>query len=98
MGGAIASNNSDNAVVIIAGVIGGMIVGSLVENSANIKDGTEYVIKTANEAIFSVAQLNSGKELFPIGCHVILQYGFPCRLIRDPRPLINKLEPAPNGP
>jgi outer membrane lipoprotein SlyB len=84
-GGAIAYNNSDNAGVIIAGIIGGAIVGNYVEGMNNVLNATEYVIQTSTGAIFTVAQVNKGHEIFVENDNVILVYGYPARLIRDPR-------------
>lgn len=85
LGGAVAAEGSDNAAVIIAGVIAGAIVGSAIESAANVYDGTEYVIETETGALLTVAQVNSGSEIFSKGDRVVLVYGFPHRLIRDPR-------------
>jgi len=84
-GGLIAGNNSDNAGVIIAGIIGGIIIGDAIEGGANVHDATEYVIKTATGALFTVVQVNKNNPIFQDGDDVILVYGFPSRLIRDPR-------------
>lgn len=84
-GGAIALNNSDNVGVIIAGIIGGAIIGNVIEESANIHAATEYVLKTVTNAIFTVVQVNKSNPIFYSGDKVILVYGYPSRLIADPR-------------
>ncbi|PHR55052.1 MAG: hypothetical protein COA47_14510 [Robiginitomaculum sp.] len=84
-GAGIASGSSDNAAVIIAGIIGGMIIGDYIEGMDNIHQATEYVIETSTSAIFTVAQKNGGNDIFKQGDKVILVYGYPARLIRDPR-------------
>ena len=63
-GGAIALNNSDNIGVIIAGIIGGAIIGNVIEESANIHAATEYVLKTVTNAIFTVVQVNKSNPIF----------------------------------
>ena len=84
-GGAIALNNSDNVGVIIAGIIGGAIIGNVIEESANIHAATKYVLKTDTNAIFTVVQVNKSNPIFYSGDKVILVYGYPSRLIADPR-------------
>lgn len=84
-GGSIAANNSDDIGVIIAGIIGGILIGDSVEGLNNIHDATEYVIQTSTGAILTVAQINSGNDIYMGGDKVILVYGYPARLIRDPR-------------
>ncbi len=80
-GGGLAGLSSDNVGVIIAGVVGGMIVGSAIEASENVHEATEYVIKSSTQAIFTVAQINEGNPIFQPGDNVILVYGYPSRLI-----------------
>lgn len=84
-GGIIAENNSNNAGIIIAGIIGGMIVGNALEHSANVHEATEYVIQTSTDAILTVVQVNKGNQPLEIGDKTLLIYGFPSRLIKDPR-------------
>lgn len=84
-GGAIAGANAggDSALGVVGGVVGGALVGGLVGGAAqkhNTKqEGFEYVVKTANGALFTVVQ---GPEP-PIekGQNVILLYGSKSRLI-----------------
>ena len=85
VGGGVAADSSDDAAVIIAGIITGAIIGDYVEGMSNIYDATEYVIRTSNGALLTVAQVNLGNELFKTDDNVILLYGYPTRLIRDRR-------------
>jgi outer membrane lipoprotein SlyB len=85
LGTAAAAESSDNSVVIIAGMIGGAIVGNAIENAANTHEGMEYVIQTGTGALLTVAQVNEGNSIFTAGNKVILVYGYPNRLIKDPR-------------
>lgn len=85
IGGGIAAENSDNLAVIIAGIISGALVGEYMAGLNNIHTATEYVIQTSNGALFTVAQVNDGNEIFTEGTSVILIYGYPIRLIRDVR-------------
>jgi len=85
MGGALAYDNSDSAAAIVAGVIAGAVIGDAIESSGNALNGKEYVIQTENELLLTVAQINQNNEIFGAGDKVILVYGHPHKLIRDPR-------------
>jgi outer membrane lipoprotein SlyB len=84
-GGLISSNNSNNAAIIFLGIATGIIIGDAIESATNIHEGTEYTIETDSDAIFTVVQINKGNTVFQSGDNVILVYGYPSRLIRDPR-------------
>lgn len=85
IGGGLAADGSDNVAVIIAGIIAGAIVGDYIEGRSNVHEATEYVIQTSNDALFTVAQINEGAEIFVEGDRVILVYGYPTRLLKDTR-------------
>ena len=78
--GGIAASGTDNIAVIVAGVI-----GEYLEGQANIKNATEYVIETNSGVLLTVAQIDEGNKIFSENDKVILIYGFPNRLIEDPR-------------
>ena len=82
-GGGLASN-SDNAGILVLGIVGGMIVGNAIEAMGNKHNATEYVIKTSADAIFTVAQTDKGNPIFSAEERVILVYGYPSRLIANP--------------
>ena len=84
VGGAVALDNSDNAGVIIAGIIGGALIGSAIEGQGTIYDATEYIIRNETGALFTVAQINEGNPIFEVGDSVVLVYGYPSRLIPLP--------------
>lgn len=84
LGGAAASD-SDNAGVIIAGIVAGAIIGEAIEAEGKKYNGMEYVIETSNGRLMTVAQVNQGSEIFEPDDQVILVYGYPTRLLRDPR-------------
>jgi len=84
-GGGIAGNNSNNVAVIIAGIIGGIVIGEYIEGANNLHEATEYVMQTSTDAILTVAQVNEGNEIFIEGDKVILVYGYPAKLLKDPR-------------
>ncbi len=81
----MALDNSDSATALIAGIIAGAVVGDLLEANGKTYDGTEYVIESEAGLLLTVAQVNSGEEVFSKGDRVILVYGYPHRLIKDPR-------------
>lgn len=84
-GGVIAAENSDDAGVIIAGIIAGAVIGDAIESSGNRFNGHEYVIENKRGALLTVAQIDNGSEIFEPSDNVILIYGYPHRLIKDPR-------------
>jgi outer membrane lipoprotein SlyB len=84
-GGVIAAENSDNAGVIIAGIIAGAVIGDAIESTGNRFNGREYVIETSRGVILTVAQVDDGSDIFEAADNVILVYGYPHRLIKDPR-------------
>jgi len=85
LGGGIAADNSDSAGVIIAGIIAGAIVGDAIEGAGNRLSGTEYLIKTETGLMLTVAQVNEGNDILLAGENCILVYGYPNRLVKDPR-------------
>jgi outer membrane lipoprotein SlyB len=84
VGGGLASDGSDNVAVVIAGVIAGALVGDYIEAQGNVYEATEYVIKTSNGILLTVAQINKNQETFSTGDRVVLVYGYPNRLISAP--------------
>ena len=84
-GGVIAAENSDDAGVIIAGIIAGAVIGDAIESSGKRFNGPEYVIENKRGALLTVAQIDNGSEIFEPSDNVILIYGYPHRLIKDPR-------------
>lgn len=85
VGGALAADNSDNVGVIIAGVVAGAVIGDAIESSQNRFNGHEYIIETKTGALLTVAQIDEGSEVFEESNQVILVYGYPHKLIKDPR-------------
>jgi outer membrane lipoprotein SlyB len=81
----LAAESSDNAAIIIAGIIGGAIIGNNIEASAGVLQGHEYLLETETGKLLTVAQPDSGNDILGIGSAAILVYGYPHRLTRDPR-------------
>ena len=84
-GGVIAANNSNNIAIIFAGFLGGVILGDTIERAGTDREATEYVIENRTKAIFTVVQINKNNPTFIPGDKVILVYGYPSRLTKDPR-------------
>ena len=85
LGGAMAAQNSDNSAVIIAGVIAGAVVGNAIEDAKNTLAGTEYVIEADTGRLFTVAQVDKNSDILKKGDRALLVYGYPHKLIKDPR-------------
>ena len=85
LGGALAIDNSDSATVLVAGIIAGAVIGNAIEAQGNTYEGTEYLIETEAGLLLTIAQVNKNGELHRKGDRVVLIYGYPHRLIRDPR-------------
>ncbi len=85
LGGALAIDNSDSAGVLIAGIIAGAIVGEMIESSGKTYNGTEYLIESETGLLLNVAQVNHTDGIHKVGDKVVLVYGYPHRLIKDPR-------------
>ena len=74
-----------SVAIIIAGIIGGAIIGNNIEASAGVLQGHEYLLETETGKLLTVAQPDSGNDILGIGSAAILVYGYPHRLTRDPR-------------
>jgi|TARA_Y100000768_G_scaffold236533_1_gene178897 outer membrane lipoprotein SlyB len=85
LGGAIAAEDSDNSAVIIAGIIAGAVVGNAIEDAKNTYAGTEYIIQAESGRLFTVAQVDSNADILKKGDKALLVYGYPHRLMKDPR-------------
>ena len=85
LGAAMAAESSDNAAVIVAGLIGGVIIGNNIENSIGSIQGFEYLIQTQTGKLITVAQPSQGNDLLMEGNKALLIYGYPHRLVKDPR-------------
>ena len=85
LGGAMAAEESDNSAVIIAGVIAGAVVGNAIEDAKNTFAGTEYVIEADTGRLFTVAQVDANSDLLKKGDRALLVYGYPHKLVKDPR-------------
>lgn len=85
LGGAMAFDGSDSAAVLVAGIIAGAVIGNALEAQGNTYEGTEYIIETETGLLLTVAQVNKTGEIFKAGERVILVYGYPHKLVRDPR-------------
>lgn len=82
-GSSIGGGARANALGAIGGAVIGAIAGSAVEQSGANQPGMEYVISTANGSLLTVAQ--GVDPRFQENDRVIILYGNPSRVIKDPR-------------
>lgn len=83
-GSSVGGGSRANAIGAIGGAVAGAIVGSAIEASNSQREGMEYVISTQNGSLMTIAQ--GAEPIFAEGDKVIILYGNPSRVIRDPRP------------
>jgi len=83
-GSSIGGGARANALGAIGGAVAGALVGSAIEQSGANKPGIEYVVSTANGNLLTVTQ--GPEPRFEENQKVIILYGSPARIIRDPRP------------
>ncbi len=80
-GSAIGSSTEGSIAAAIAGAVVGGIAGAAAERAVNKADGVEYVVRTTNGALLTIVQ---GGEALAVNDPVIVMYGSPARLIRNP--------------
>lgn len=82
-GSSIGGGTRANTLGAIGGAVVGAVVANAIEQNASKREGMEYVITTANGSLLTIAQ---GLEpTFTEGEKVIVLYGNPARVIKDPR-------------
>ena len=81
-GSAIGGNDRANILGAIGGAVVGGLAGAAVEGSATKQSGYEYVVQSDHGALLTIVQ---GGDALAEGTKVIVIYGSPSRLIRDPR-------------
>lgn len=83
-GSSIGGGVRANALGAIGGAVAGALVGSAIEQAGANQLGMEYVVSTSNGALLTVTQ--GSEPRFQENQKVIILYGNPARIIRDPRP------------
>jgi outer membrane lipoprotein SlyB len=83
-GSSIGGGARANALGAIGGAVVGALIGSAVEQNGADQMGMEYVVSTSNGTLFTVTQ--GAQPQFREADRVIVLYGSPARVIRDPRP------------
>lgn len=83
-GSGMGGSTRANAVGAISGAVVGAVIGNALEQTNSQRDGMEYVISTANNSLMTIAQ--GLTPSFSEGEKVIILYGSPARVIKDPRP------------
>jgi outer membrane lipoprotein SlyB len=82
-GSSIGGGDRANALGAIGGAVAGALIGAAVEHSSTAQDGIEYVVETANGNLMTIVQ--GPEPAFVEGAKVLVLYGSPARVIRDPR-------------
>ena len=83
-GSSIGGGSRANALGAIGGAVAGAIIGSAIEQGNSQSQGIEYVVATSNGNLLNITQgLN---PQFQENDKVIILYGNPARIIKDPRP------------
>ena len=82
-GSGLAGNTRGSIVGAIGGAVVGGIAGAVIESNATYQKGLEYVVETENGNLMTVVQ--GTEPHIDVGRKVLVLYGFPSRLIQDPR-------------
>lgn len=82
-GSSIGGGARANVLGAIGGAVAGALVGSAIEQSGANQTGMEYVVSTSNGTLLTVTQGSDPR--FQENDRVIILYGSPARIIRDPR-------------
>ncbi len=82
-GSSVGGGARANALGAIGGAVAGALVGSAIEQSGANQPGMEYVVSTTNGTLLTVTQ--GPEPRFQENDKVIILYGSPARIIRDPR-------------
>jgi len=82
-GSSVGGGARTNALGAIGGAVAGALVGSAIEQSGANQPGMEYVVSTTNGTLLTVTQ--GPEPRFQENDKVIILYGSPARIIRDPR-------------
>lgn len=83
-GSSIGGGVRANALGAIGGAVAGALIGSAIEQSGANQPGMEYVVTTSNGSLLTITQ--SAEPRLQENDKVIILYGSPARIIRDPRP------------
>lgn len=81
-GGLVTANKSNSAAVVLAGIVGGAIIGSAIEEDLNRANAHQYVVKLETGADILVVQPDKDQDVFEKGDHLYLVYGYPPKLVR----------------
>ncbi|WP_305807003.1 glycine zipper 2TM domain-containing protein [Stenotrophomonas sp. YIM B06876] len=82
-GSSIGGGTRANALGAVGGAVAGALVGSAIEQNGARQPGMEYVVSTSNGTLLTVTQ--GSEPRFQENDKVIILYGNPARVIRDPR-------------
>lgn len=82
-GSSIGGGARANALGAIGGAVAGALIGNAIEQGGANRAGMEYVVSTSNGNLLTITQ--GADPMFREGDKVIILYGSPARVIRDPR-------------
>lgn len=82
-GSSIGGGTRAHALGAIGGAVAGALVGAAIEQNGSQLSGIEYVVSTQNGSLLTITQ--GAEPAFLENDRVIILYGSPARLIKDPR-------------
>lgn len=83
-GSSIGGGTRAHALGAIGGAVAGALVGAAIEQGNSQLSGMEYVVSTTNGSLLTITQ--GAEPSYRENDRVIILYGSPARLIKDPRP------------
>ncbi|GAB2710519.1 MULTISPECIES: glycine zipper 2TM domain-containing protein [Comamonas] len=83
-GSSIGGGTRAHALGAIGGAVAGALVGAAIEQNSSQLSGMEYVVSTSNGSLLTITQ--GSEPAYRENDRVIILYGSPARLIKDPRP------------
>ena len=78
--GGLAASGSDDPAIILAGLLAGAVVGSVLEDSLNTQQAILYTLTTQNGATLKVAKLAADGPKFVEGQRVAVKYAYPAKI------------------
>ncbi len=83
-GSSLGGSGRDQLAGVFVGAVAGAIAGAAIEENKTKQTGFEYVVETYNGNMITIVQ-GEKPEVFSSGEKVLVLYGTPARIIRDPR-------------
>ena len=83
-GSSVGGSGRDQLAGAVVGAVAGALAGAAIEANNTKQTGFEYVVETFNGNMLTIVQ-GDKPEVFNSGEKVLVLYGTPARIIRDPR-------------